>query len=86
VCIQIPDFATDSPHRAELLGPTRIGSLRSRAIEQEILDLLDEPRIRLADLGLAAKTRPVVIVSLGSTNPVTVTSPVITVSLRAGNP
>ncbi|MGD0773778.1 MAG: hypothetical protein ABSC05_13240 [Candidatus Solibacter sp.] len=32
---------------------------RSRATEQEVLDLL----VWLADLGLAAKTRPVVIVS-----------------------
>ena len=39
---------------------------RSRATEQEVLDLLDEPQpgeIWLADLGLAAKTCPVVIVS-----------------------
>ena len=40
--------------------------MRSRAVEQEVLDSLDEPHpgeIWLADLGLAAKTRPVVIVS-----------------------
>ena len=42
---------------------------RSRALDQEVLDLIDdEPAFRggevwLADLGLAAKTRPVVIVS-----------------------
>ena len=41
---------------------------RSRAAEQDVLDLLDDHRpgeIWLADLGLAAKTRPVVIVSRG---------------------
>ena len=40
--------------------------MRSRAAEQEVLDLLDEPQpgeIWLADLGLAAKTRPAIIVS-----------------------
>ena len=35
--------------------------MRSRAVEQEVLDQLDEPasRSNLADRGLAAKTRPV---------------------------
>ena len=43
-----------------------LGLIRFREVEQGVLDLLDEPQpgdVRLADLGLAAKTRPVVIVS-----------------------
>ena len=46
--------------------------LRSRMVEQEVLDILAPPQpgeVWLADLGLAAKMRPVVIVSCDDPDP-----------------
>jgi hypothetical protein len=50
----------------ELADDDVLDLMRSRTREQEVLDMLDEPQLGdmgRADLGLAGKTRPVVIVS-----------------------
>ena len=46
--------------------------MRSRLVEQEVLEMLDADasgEVWMADLGLAAKTRPVVIVSREDPDP-----------------
>lgn len=71
-----PETAAEARERIteviELADHDILDIARSRAAEQEVLGLLDEPQlgeIWLADLGLAAKTRPVVIVSRHDPDP-----------------
>jgi mRNA interferase MazF len=71
-----PETAAEARERIteviELADQDVLDVARSRATEQEVLDLLDEPgpgEIWLADLGLAAKTRSVVIVSREDPDP-----------------
>ena len=56
----------------ELADEDALDLLRSRVAEQEVMDLLDEAQpceVWLADLGLAAKSRPVLIVSRPDPDP-----------------
>src|SRR5262249_26095629 len=54
----------------ELADDNALDLVRSKAVEQEVLDLLDEPgEVWLADLELAAKRRPVIIVSTSHSDP-----------------
>ena len=50
----------------ELADEDGLDLMRSRAVEQAVLDIIDETgpgEVWLADLGLAAKVRPVIVVS-----------------------
>ena len=56
----------------DLADQDLLDMVRSRAVEQEVLDLIDEPapgEVWLADLGWAAKFRPIVIVSRHDPDP-----------------